>query len=429
MNNLNKPIMFDRDKWQEIFQTLKQNKLRTALTAFGVFWGIFMLIIMLGAGNGLRNAIFYGFESFASNSAFTWTRLTTIPYKGFDRGRYWSFTNNDMQALRENIPEIKYLAPRLQGTSKGSIAKVTYGLKAGDYTIYGDYPDYAKIDPQKILQGRFINDYDIKYKRKVAVIGTRVREVLFNKKENPIGKYIDIDGVYFQVIGVFTPINTKLNFGGNPKELIYVPFTASQIAFNHGDIVHYYAVTAKDGIPVSVVDKKAKTLLKKWHHIHPDDEQAIGSFDLEKEVKKVNGLFTGINVLVWIVGIGTLMAGVIGVSNIMLIIVKERTKEIGIKRAIGAQPTNIIGQIILESVFLTAVAGFAGLTIGVWLLELINMALIATGGNSEAFRQPEVDFGAAFLALIIIVVSGAFAGLLPAQRAISIKPIDALRDE
>ena len=421
--------MFDRDKWQEIFQTLKQNKLRTALTAFGVFWGIFMLIIMLGAGNGLRNAVFYGFENFATNSAFTWTRRTTMPYQGFDRGRRWNFTNRDMQALRENIPEIKYLAPRLQGTSRGSVAKVTRGLQTGDFNIYGDFPDYAKIDPQKILKGRFINDYDIKYKRKVAVIGTRVREVLFEKDENPLGKYIDIDGVYFQVIGVFKPINTKISFGGNPEELIYIPFTASQVAFNFGDVVHYFAVTAKDGVPVSVVDKKAKTLLKKWHRIHPDDDRAIGGFNLEKEVQKVNGLFLGINVLVWIVGIGTLLAGVIGVSNIMLIVVKERTKEIGIKRAIGAQPASIIGQIILESVFLTAVAGFAGLVAGVWLLELINAALTSAGGNSEAFRNPEVNFGVAFTALVIIVVSGAFAGLLPAQRAISIKPIDALRDE
>ena len=421
--------MFDIDRWQEIYAALKGNKLRTFLTAFGVFWGIFMLIIMLGSGKGLENSVFEDLGDFATNSAFIWTRRTTMPYEGYPRGRRYNFTNDDMQALKDGIPEIDILAPRLQGRAGGEGANnVTRGLKTGAFTVQGDYPEINDIDPNKILKGRFINYKDIEQSRKVCVIGTRVKEVLFEEEEEALGEYIRIQGVYFQVVGLVEPVS-NINFGGEKEQTIFLPFTALQKAYNFGNVVHYFSVTAKENIPVSVVEKKCKEIIRERHHLHPDDKQAIGGFNLEEEFAKMKGLFTGISVLIWIVGSGTLIAGVIGVSNIMLIIVKERTKEIGIQRAIGATPYRIKSQIIMESVTLTALAGYIGLVIGVGLVELINYMLVSSGSDGEFFRHPEVDFNIAITALIILVVSGALAGLIPAQRAIRIKPIDALRDE
>jgi putative ABC transport system permease protein len=421
--------MFDLDRWQEIYTALKSNKLRTFLTAFGVFWGIFMLMVMLGSGKGLENSVFEDMGDFATNSAFIWAGRTSMPYDGYPRGRRYNFTNEDMKALKDNIAEIDILAPRLQGWGSGDGQNnVTRGLKTGAFTIQGDYPEINRIDPNNMVKGRFINDKDIIESRKICVIGTRVQEVLFDKDENPIGKYIRIKGVYFQVVGVFEPKN-GVNFGGDKEQTIFLPFTSLQKAYNFGDEVHYFSVTAKGNIPVSVVDEKCRKLIRERHHIHPDDAQAVGGFNLEEEFKKMRGLFNGIAGLMWIVGVGTLMAGVIGVSNIMLIIVKERTKEIGIQRAIGATPVKIISQIIMESVFLTALAGYLGLVAGVAIIELVNYLLITSGADLEMFRHPEVNFNIAISALVILVVSGIFAGLIPAQRAISIKPIDALRDE
>jgi putative ABC transport system permease protein len=422
--------MFDKDRWQEIISALKSNRLRTFLTAFGVFWGIFMLMIMLGSGKGLENSVFEDMGDFATNSAFIWAQRTSMPYEGYPRGRNYNFTNEDMQALRDNVSEIDILAPRLQGWGAGDGQNnVTRGLKTGAFTIQGDYPEINRIDPNKMLKGRFINDKDIEESRKVCVIGTRVQEVLFAKDENPIGQYIRVKGVYFQVVGIFEPLTKAMNFGGEKEQTIFLPFTALQKAYNFGDEVHYFSVTAKENIPVSVVDKKCRDLIRERHHIHPEDAQAVGGFNLEEEFIKMRGLFNGIAGLMWVVGIGTLLAGVIGVSNIMLIIVKERTKEIGIQRALGATPIKIISQIILESVFLTSIAGYIGLVIGVALIELVNFALENSGAETEMFRHPGVDFNIAISALTILIISGIFAGMIPAKRAISIKPIDALRDE
>ncbi|MBN2173344.1 MAG: ABC transporter permease [Bacteroidales bacterium] len=422
--------MFDRDRWQEIFHTLKKNKLRTFMTAFGVFWGIFMLIIMLGSGTGLEHGVTSGMGNFATNSFFVWTQPTTIAYKGFPRGRRFHFRNDDIQALRDNIPEIKYLAPKIQGWSSGDGTNNTIRKdKTGAFSIMGDFPDWNKIDPMEILEGRFINDIDIRQKRKVAVIGTRVKEVLFEPDEDPIGDYIQIQGIYFQVVGVFKPLNTNINFGGEKEQSIFIPFTTLQKTYNYGDIVGWFSITSKDHVKASVVEEKVIKFLASRHDIHPDDKEAFGHFNLESEFDKMTGLFNGISGLIWIVGIGTLLAGVIGISNIMLVIVKERTKEIGIQRAIGATPLNIISQIITESVFLTALAGYFGLVAGVALVEAINYALVSSGADNEMFKRPEVDFKIAVTALVILIFTGALAGLIPAQRAIRIKPIDALRDE
>jgi putative ABC transport system permease protein len=419
----------DADKWQEIYFALKQNKLRTFFTAFGVFWGIFMLIIMLGSGKGLRNGANQGMGDLATNSMFMWTQQTTIPYKGFPRGRRYNFTNEDTQALIDNIPEIEYIAPRLQVFRRGNTSNnVVRGDRTAAFTVQGDYPAFNLIDPCNVLQGRFINKLDIDQKRKNVIIGTRVYDEMFEAGENPIGEYIRIQGVYFKVVGVFSSKKNDRQAEQENSQIV-MPFTTMQQTYNMGNRVGWYSITAKQGHKASVVLEKARALMKSRHSISPEDDRAVGSFNLEEEFKKMTTLFSGIDGLIWIVGVGTLLAGVIGVSNIMLIVVKERTKEIGIQRAIGATPLLIKTQIILEAVLLTTIAGYIGLILGVSLLELINNILIQTGASTNMFNNPEVDFNKAIFALILLVFSGALAGLIPAQRAVQMKPIDALRDE
>jgi putative ABC transport system permease protein len=420
--------MFDSDKWQEIFYSLKQNKLRSFLTAFGVFWGIFMLIVMLGSGNGLQNGVTQGFGDFATNSVFIWTQRTTVEYKGFPKGRFFSYDNDDIIAIQKNIKNIRYLAPRLQAGGRGAGDNVIRGLNSGAFQIMGDFPDMNLIDPVNIDEGRFINDIDIEQRRKIVVIGTRVKEALFEPDENPMGEYIRIQGVYFKVAGVYSSKKSGEQ-GDRENQGIYMPFTTLQKTYNYGDIVGVFAITAYDNVSVSTVEEETIKLLKQRHLIAPEDDQAIGHFNVEKEFKQMKGVFMGIDGLIWLVGIGTLLAGVIGVSNIMLVIVKERTKEIGIQRAIGATPFKIMSQIITESVFITGFAGYIGLVIGVGIIELVNFALIQSGTDSNMFRNPEVNFQVAVTALIILVISGAIAGFIPAKRAVSIKPIDALRTE
>jgi len=420
--------MFDSDKWQEIFYSLKQNKLRSFLTAFGVFWGIFMLIVMLGSGNGLQNGVTQGFGDFATNSVFIWTQRTTVEYKGFPKGRFFNYNNGDIIAIQKNIKNIRYLAPRLRAGGFGGGDNVVRGLNTGAFRINGDFPDINLIDPVNIDKGRFINDIDIEQIRKVVVIGTRVKESLFEPEEDPIGEYIRIQGVYFKVVGVFSSRKSGER-GDGDNQGIFMPFTTLQKTYNYGDIVGVFAITAYDNVSVSSVEDETIKLLKQRHLIAPEDDQAIGHFNVEKEFKQMKGVFMGIDGLIWLVGIGTLLAGVIGVSNIMLVIVKERTKEIGIQRAIGATPFKIMSQIITESVFITAFAGYIGLVIGVGIVELVNFALLKSGADSNMFRNPEVNFQIAITALIILIISGAIAGFIPAKRAVSIKPIDALRSE
>ena len=419
--------MFDLDLWKEILSALKKNKLRSFMTAFGVFWGIFMLIIMSGAGKAMENGIMDGIKAFATNSAFFWTERTSIPHEGFQRGRRWNYKNSDIEYIKANINDVEYLSPRLFGPNSYSGNNTIRGEKAEAFNIYGDYPEFFKIDPWIPVKGRLINEIDILQSRKVCTIAERVVEVMFEENENPIGEYLKINGVYFQVVGVIDP-QTRINFGGRKEESIIIPFTTMQKTYNMGDVVHFFSVTSAPGVPVSRLESRLKELLKERHHIAPDDMQAVGSFNIEVEWKKYQGLFNGIQILTWIVGIGTLLAGIIGVSNIMLVIIKERTQEIGIQRAIGATPSTIMLHIVAESVFLTVLAGYIGLTLGVGFLELLNMAL-ESGGDEVFFRHPEVSFKMAVSALTVLVFSGVFAGMIPARRAIKIKPIDALRDE
>ena len=422
--------ILDSSFWSEVWNSLKKNKLRTVLTAFGVFWGIFMLVMMAGAGQGLENTVKEGFEDFATNSAFVWSNRTTEPFKGFKQGRRWSIDNRDIHYLKEQIAGIDKIAPRLNGY-RGSGSNTIRNERGGSFFLKGDYPVYHEIDPGYIDQGRYINKLDIQYKRKVCVIGERVRDEMFKAGEDPIGQHLKINGVYFQVVGVMIP-QTNMNIGGDKRESITIPFSTMQQAYNYGDRVHFFAVTASSGIDVSVIEDEIKKILKSNHNIAPNDEMAVGSFNLEKQVKKIQGLFIGIEMLTWLVGIGTLFAGIIGVSNIMLVIVKERTHEMGIQKALGATPAMVLTQVLTESLVLTVFAGYIGLSLGMGILELVSkmMAKAAEDPSANvALTNPQVDISTALWALLILAIGGFIAGLLPAKRAIQMKTIDAIRQE
>ena len=415
--------MFDYDKWQEIFGTIRKNKLRTILTMLGIFWGIFMIIILLGAGNSFQDGVSKDFGQWATNSGFIWGQKTTVSHNGFRPGRYVRFDNSDTELILSRVREILYLAPRnrLGGFRGGN--NVTRNNKAGAFTVNGDFPEFNKIQIHQISNGRFINEKDIKDFRKVAVIGLNVKNILFEEDEDPVGEYITIQKVNFQVVGVIKPI--KSDGEDEDQNTIHVPFTTFQRSVNYGDEVGWYAYTIEDRFKVSEVEAKILTFLKEKNDISPLDEDAIGHFNLQEEFDEINGMFNGLKYFTWFVGLSTLFAGIIGVSNIMLIIVKERTKEIGIRKSLGATPGSIISLIIQESVFLTLIGGYFALIVALLLLELVGN-LIPEG---EVFAAPSVSLSVAFGALGLLVIGGAMAGILPAKKAASISPIEAIRNE
>lgn len=416
---------FDRDNWQEIIATIKKNKLRTALTMLGVGWGIFMLVIMLGCGNGLRNGVLRGFSGLGKNSMFLWSQSTTKPYKGLKAGRNFMYNNADVATLRQ-IPELERVCPRLILRGFRESNTVVRGLKTGSFEVLGDVPEVFGVVKFGLSAGRFLNQKDMMDRRKVCTIGARVREVLFKKDENPIGQYIRISGVYFMVVGVTRPVMSGQE-GQEQAQVINLPFSTFQKTFNAVDKVHVFCLKVYDDIPAADAEAKVVDALKKNHKIAPDDKVAIGHWNSGIEFDKLQGLFLGIEVLIWIVGIGTLLAGVIGISNIMLIVVKERTKEIGVKRALGATPSNVVSQILLEAIFLTSVAGYAGLVAGIYLLEGLN-ALVGDNEGSM-FTNPTVNIGIALKALSVIIIGGLIAGFIPARHAVSVHPVEALRTE
>jgi putative ABC transport system permease protein len=423
--------LFDLDHWQEIGHALAKNRLRTFLTAFGVFWGIFLLVVLLGSGNGLTNGVMAGFEGTATNSFFCWGMRTSKPFAGLPAGRSIDFTDEDTAEIRRQVPDAAVVAPRLQrgGWRGGVVAR--RGGETGSFSVMGDHPEIFEIQSVRVEKGRLLGRLDIAEARKVAVIGTRVLEVLFPGGEDPIGDAIEINGVWFKVIGVFGSRNT----GGQADrdaQTIYIPFTTFQNSFNAAGEVHWYAVTAAPGAAVEKVEEQVLTLLRTRHKVAADDRRGIGSFNLAEEFAKIQGLFAGIRLLMWIVGLGTLTAGAIGVSNIMLIVVRERTREIGIRRAIGARPGSVIGQIVLEAVVLTAAAGLLGLAAGVATMEGISGLLAgagAAGGQPTMFKDPGVMLDDALIAVLILVTAGTVAGLIPAQRAVAVNPVVALRSE
>jgi len=422
--------MFDRDKWTEILEALTANTFRTILTAFGVFWGIFILVILLAAGNGLENGVKQGFSGMATNTMFMWTQAASKPYKGLPKTRQFNFQNSDVQALKEKFPDLLYVSPRNQlGGFRGG-NNVVRGTKTAAFNVYGDYPEYVKQESMDIVRGRFVNYQDIESRRKVAVIGQGVIDGLYEKAEEVIGTYIKVNGVNFMVVGVYKKKANGNN--GNAEEEqknVFVPFTAFQQAFNYGDRVGWMALTANDDASITDLKPKVLEFMKSRHSISPDDERAIGNFDLYAEFSKILGLFSILRFIAYFVGTLVLLSGVIGISNIMLIVVKERTKEIGIRRALGATPAAIRSQILLESIFLTIVAGMLGIASATGVLLIINMVLDSMPSEGSMFANPSVDLPVVFFALVILVGSGLLAGFIPAQTAIRVKPVDALRTE
>lgn len=415
--------LFDADRWQEVFDTLGANKLRTGLTAFGVLWGIFMLIIMLGAGSGLQNGVSSEFQGFATNSLYLWTQGTTKPYKGLPARRRIRLTNEDTKALAQLVPEAKVIAPRNEVGGWRGTANVTRKNRTGAFGIKGDYPIAVEIQPMEAKQGRLLNEKDLAEKRKVAVIGTKVVNDLYEPGEEIIGSNIRLNGVYFTVIGTF---DTK-KAGGEAEDdaqSVFIPLSSFQQAFNVGQNVSYYGFMPIDGVSVSELEEKVVNVLKERHSVHPEDQFAFGTNNNEEDFAEYANVFSGINFLIWFVGSLTLIAGVIGISNIMLVIVKERTKEIGIRRAIGASPISIVSQIILEALVLTSMAGYIGIVLGVWAVEYAGPMI-----EDDSFKNPEIHFQTILIALGVLILSGCVAGFLPAYRALEVKPVDALRTE
>lgn len=418
--------MFNRDRWKEILETLTANWFRTVLTAFGVFWGIFILIILLAAGKGFENGINMEFGDTATNTIFMWTRTATKPYMGMPKNRRFNYKITDVSDIRESVKGIDIISPRNQiGDFEGN-DNVVRGLKTGAFDVYGDYPDIIKQEPMKITSGRFVNYNDINEKRKVAVIGEGVKKILYDKDEAVLGTYIKINGVNFMVVGTYKKVNSDGNEGAQKE--IYTPFTAFSQAFNMGQVVGWMAITAQDNIPITSIKDDIFKVVRANHKIHPEDERAIGHFDLHREYGRVKSLIGGIRFIGYFVGIMVLLSGVIGVSNIMLIVVKERTKEIGIRRALGAGPSSIRSQILTESVFLTIISGMAGIILGTLFIYVIN-SLLDASGPVDLFANPSVNLGVVSIALTILIISGLFAGFIPAQNAIRIKPVEALRTE
>jgi putative ABC transport system permease protein len=417
--------MFDLDRFQEIWVTITRNKVRSLLTGFGVFWGIFMLVIMLGAGAGLQHGISDQLEGFATNSCIFWSSSTSMPYQGFQKGRQWNMRNSDVDILRQSVPGLDCLSPVLFGGNDAN--NIVYKDNFGTFQIKGVYTNYTQVERQTVEKGRFINEMDNLDERKICVLGTKVYEQLFPTKENPIGTYVRIWGIYFQVVGVVSG-NTNINIGGQSAESVFLPFKTLQKLINQGDVIHIIMATAKPNVPVSEVETKMKEILKANNHIDPKDEQAVGSFNLENIFNMYKYLFLGISIVVWIVGSGTLLAGIIGVSNIMLVTVRERTKEIGIRRALGAKPRTIIGQIMMESLVLTAFAGILGLCFGVLCLYLADTYWLQTA-EDVFISNPIVSFSTAVTSMVILLIFGLIAGSIPAARAMQIKAIDAIQEE
>lgn len=407
--------MFDIDKWQEIYSTIKKNKLRTFLTAFSVAWGIFMLIILLGAGQGLQNGVLVQFEGDASNSIWVSSGRTSKAFKGMNSGRRIKFDNEDYTYLKRIVPNVDDISARVFLRMANTIA---YKKEYGNYDIACCHPGYAALENLKPTTGRFLNDKDVLETRKVVIIGETVEKELF-KKESSLGKYVNINKVPFKVVGIFHDEERDMR-------RVYIPISTAQRVFNGDNQFDNISMTTKANLEQSVqMVELIREKMAKRHSFDPEDQRAVRVWNSVENFVRTMSLFIGIKVFLWIIGIGTIISGIVGVSNIMLIVVKERTKEIGIRKAMGATPWSVVSLILQESVVITSIAGYTGLTAGVFLLE----GLAALIGDAPFFQRPGVDLGVAVSATVLLVVAGALAGLYPARKAATIRPIEALRDE
>ena len=418
-------LLFKADTWEEIFSSINKNRVRTVLTVIGVLWGIFVYIAMSGAAKGLDNGFERQFESVAMNSLFAWSQSTSKPYKGFRTGRRIQLKLSDIEVLKKRIPEIQYIAPRnATGVFGGAPALTVRGQKSGSYNIYGDFPVYTKIATKKIYdEGRFINQSDIDYNRRVCIIGERTKRELFDDEEEAVGSFIKINDIYFRVVGV----HKYVPGGGFESDSdIFVPFTTFNRLYNKGDEVDFMSIAAFDDADIIQVEKDVKAVLKSIHQVDPTDERAFGSFNLGEVFGQIKGFANGLTFLSLVIGVATILAGVIGIGNILLISVKERTKELGVRRALGATPAEVRNLILVESVFLTVISGVMGIILGAATLSLVNNL---TSGSDFPYTNPTVPIPYVIGALALMVILGTLIGLIPAQRAVSIRPIEALREE
>jgi putative ABC transport system permease protein len=415
------------DSLQEILFTLRQNKLRTGLTAFGVFWGILMLILLLGAGRGMEKAFLEGNFNDTEDSMWIIPDITSIPYQGFSVGRQVRFTEEDALAIRQEIPGVRFLSSENPlGNFINSDILVNYGTRSGVFQVLGVADEYFNIKEKvEFKNGRRLNYLDKEDSRKVAVIGTRVKERLFAADVDPIGKDIQVNGIIFRVVGIFYDKGNQ----GRMSERVYMPVSAFKKTFGGGTYIDLITVRPKEGVDGVALEGKILNLLKERHHIAPSDNRAIFVINYASITRDIKETFSGLNLFIWLVGIGTLLAGIVGVSNIMIITVRERTREIGIRKALGAKPTNIVCSLLFESILVTSVAGYAGLVMGVVLLESVANILEKLNIQLPYFQKPEIDLHVAISALVVLVIAGALAGLMPALRAARIMPIEAMRAE
>jgi putative ABC transport system permease protein len=421
-------MLIDVEKWQEIFNTISRHKLRTALTAFGVFWGIFMLTVLLGSGRGLENGVKDGFPH-VPNTVFIWSQgVTQLPYQGMATGRQIQLQAGDIESIRKNVASVGMIKGQNSvGMWGGSPPYTVYKSKNGAFAVQGGFPGIEGIVSMRIVAGRSFDALDEQQRRKVALIGARVESQLFGKDDSAFGRDITINGISFQVIGVFQSLSN-----GNQQqeeEKIYLPNDTLRYAFNQVGWVGNFVVLPRAGLHARVVEADVKQYLAKHYRVNPDDKGVFGSFNLQNEYDKIQGLFAGIKVFSWVVAIGTIFAGAMGVGNIMLIVVKERTREIGLRKALGATPASIVLMIMQESVFITAIAGYSGLVVGALLLQAVARMLAAAGSKSGFFSRPEVDFRTAVIALAVLIIAGVLASLMPARRAAAVNPIVALQEE
>jgi putative ABC transport system permease protein len=421
-------MIIDIEKWREIFKTLNQHKLRTTLTAFGVFWGIFMLTVLLGAGKGLENGVNDGFPR-VTNTIFMWSQGTTqLPWQGMPIGRQIQLQPADVDAIAKDVGSVSFVKGQNSvGIWGGSPPYTVHKSRNGAFSVQGAFAGIENINSMGIVAGRSINPLDEQQRRKVVLIGQRVRDQLFAKSEDAVGGDITINGISFRVIGVFKSLQN-----GNQQqeeEKIYLPNDTLRYAFNQTGVIGNFVLIPKAGVHAHETENDVRNYLSQRKKVSPDDKGVFGSWNMQDEHDKVQGLFAGITVFSWIVAVGTILAGAIGVGNIMLIVVKERTREIGLRKALGATPASIVAMIMQESVFITAVAGYSGLVVGALLIESIAKLLDASGGRAGFFGRPEVEFQTAIIALVVLVVSGVLASLMPAAKAAAVNPIVALQDE
>lgn len=412
-------IRMDLDTYREILDTITRNKSRSLLTGFGVFWGVFMLIVLLGGGNGLKEMLQQNFAGFATNMAMIWTQPTTKSYKGLRKGRRFSMETKDMERLRRQVPELDVITPIMFGGNKTAVA----GEYSYEASVMGAGPDYARVTGARMRYGRFINEMDIRQDRKVCVIGQQVYARLFPRGGDPCGQRLRVDDIYLQVVGVDGRGGQGVSIGGRADEQITIPYTMFARVYNSGQSLHGIAVMGRKGAVMSRLAGRMRGVIARAHQVDPTDEHAVMVFNTEVLFAMLDNLFSGVNFLIWLVGIGTLLAGSIGVSNIMMVTVRERTSEIGIRRAIGATPRMIMWQIMAESVLLTAVAGIGGILLGVGLLQMMETGTAVDGVAQARFQ---VDFWTAVAATVLLCVLGAMAGLAPARRAMHVRPVEAI---